>query len=105
MGGRNVQLRVGGQSYRVVTSASDAELERLTLIVEQKLSQLVPPGRPVNPNAMLLAALALAHDLEEERALREGQLARTRGAFRRMLERVDAALGTVEVETEGEGGR
>ena len=29
MAGRTVQLRVGGQTYRVVTSASDEELQRL----------------------------------------------------------------------------
>jgi cell division protein ZapA len=97
-GGRTVQLRVGGQSYRVVTSASDDELERLTLIVEQKLSQVAPPGRPVNPQALLLAALALAHDLEEERARHDDRLTKTRTAFGRMLERVDAALGTLDAE-------
>lgn len=94
-----VQLRVGGQTYRVVTSASDEELRRLAAVVDQKLAAVVPPGRAVTPQAMLLAAMALAHDLEEERArvdeerARSAELAeRTRGAFNRMLERVDAAL-------------
>lgn len=96
MGGRQVQLRIGGQTYRVVTSASDDELHRLTLMVEDKLTQVAGPGRMVNPQALLLAALALAHDLEEERARHNDQIARTRVAFGRMLERVDAALGALE---------
>ncbi|MDC0749780.1 cell division protein ZapA [Polyangium mundeleinium] len=96
MGGRQVQLRISGQTYRVVTSASDDELHRLTLMVEEKLTQVAGPGRMVNPQALLLAALALAHDLEEERARHTDQVARTRIAFGRMLERVDAALGALE---------
>jgi len=96
MGGRQVQLRIGGQTYRVVTSASDDELHRLTAMVEQKLALVAPPGRVVNPNALLLAALALAHDLEAERNQNKAQLAKTRSAFGRMLERVDLALGTLE---------
>jgi cell division protein ZapA len=94
--GRQVQLRIGGQTYRVVTSASDDELHRLAAVVEQKLAQVAPPGRMVNPQALLLAALALAHELEEERARSSERLARTRTAFGRMLERVDAALGNLE---------
>ncbi len=96
MGGRQVQLRIGGQTYRVVTTASDDELHHLAHIVEEKLVQVAGPGRMVNPQALLLAALALAHDLEEERARHTDQLVRTRTAFGRMLERVDAALGTLE---------
>jgi cell division protein ZapA len=93
MAGRTVQLRVGGQTYRVVSSASDEELQRLAAIVDQKLATVSPPGRPVRPEAMLLAAMALAHDLEEERSRSAAQAAQARSAFGRMLERVDAALG------------
>ena len=87
-----VQLRVGGQSYRVVSSAGEDELRRLAAVVDEKLSEVVPPGRTVTPHALLLAALALAHDLEEERARSAAVVERARGAFGRVLERVDAAL-------------
>ena len=93
MAGRTVHLRVGGQTYRVVTSASDEELQRLAAVVDQKLAAVCPPGRTITPQAMLLAAMALANDLEEERARSEALKTRARGAFGRMLERVDAALG------------
>jgi cell division protein ZapA len=92
MPGRTVHLRVGGQTYRVVTSASDEELQRLTAVVDAKIATVVPPGRAVTPQAMLLAAIALAHDLEEERARSESVKTRARGAYGRLLERVDAAL-------------
>ena len=95
--GRTVQLRVGGQTYRVVSSASEQELQRFAAMVDQKLAEIVPGShtqtRVVKPEAILLAAMALAHDLEEERTRSAASAARTRGAFGRMLERVDAALG------------
>lgn len=101
MAGRMVQLRVGGQTYRVVTTASEEELRRLAAVVDEKLAAVVPTGRAVTPQAMLLAAMALAHDVEEERAradqerVRSAAIAeRARGAFGRMLERVDAALAS-----------
>lgn len=92
MGRRTVQLRVGGQTYRVVTSASDEELQRLVAVVDEKLATVVPPGRAVTPQAMLLAAMALAHDLAEERARGTALAGRFREAFGRILERVDAVL-------------
>lgn len=99
MAGRTVSLRVGGQTYRVVTSASEDELQRLAAVVDDKLSAVVPKGRPVTPQAMLLAAISLAHELEEERARSQSLAERARGAFGKMLERVDAALaGPVAAE-------
>lgn len=101
MAGRTVHLRVGGQTYRVTTSSSDEELQRLAAVVDQKLATVVPPGRTVTPQAMLLAAMALAYELEVERGRTATVAARARGAFGRMLQRVDAALDaadTVEPE-------
>ncbi len=93
MAGRTVHLRIGGQTYRVVTSASDEELQRLASVVDQKIAAVVPAGRVVTPQAMLLAAMALAHDLEVEQGRTAAITAKARGAFGRMIERVDAALG------------
>jgi cell division protein ZapA len=92
MSGRTVHLRVGGQTYRVVTSANDEELQRLAAMVDQKISTVVTPGRMVTPQAMLLAAMSLAHDLEVERTRSATLTAKARGAFGRMIARVDAAL-------------
>jgi cell division protein ZapA len=103
-GGRQVQLRIGGHTYRVVTSASDDELARLTAMVEEKLALVAPNTRAANPQALLLAALALAHDLQEERSRNADRLARAKSAFGRVLQRVDAALATEGGEPEGTGG-
>ncbi|MFO0756032.1 MAG: cell division protein ZapA [Byssovorax sp.] len=92
MAGRTVQLRIGGQTYRVVTTASDDELTRLAAVVDKKLATVVPAGRPVTPQAMLLAAMALAHDLEEERAKTQAVARRAHTAFGTILERVDGVL-------------
>jgi cell division protein ZapA len=92
MAARTVHLRVGGQTYRVTTSSSDEELQRLAAVVDQKLATVVPPGRAVTPQAMLLAAMALAYELEKERSHSATVAERARGAFGRMLQRVDAAL-------------
>ncbi|WP_044245804.1 cell division protein ZapA [Chondromyces apiculatus] len=95
MGRRTVQLRLGGTTYRVVTSASDEELQRLAAMVDQKLAAIAGPGRPLSPQSMLLAAMALAHDLEEERARSARLLGRAREAFGRILARVDSTLATL----------
>ncbi len=93
MAGRTVQLRLGGHTYRVVTSASDEEIHRLAAMVNQKLTTVGgPKGRQLSPETMLLAAMSLAHDLEEERARSLRIRDRAREAFGRILARVDAAL-------------
>jgi cell division protein ZapA len=94
--GRTVELRIGGQNYRVVSSAPEADLQRLAQTVAAKLAEVSPRGRPVPPQAMLLAAMALAHDVESERAEREALERRTRDLLRRALVRIDDALEPIE---------
>lgn len=89
---RTVQLKLGGQAYRVVTSASDDELRTLTELVAEKLASVTPKGRAPTPQSMVLAAIALAHDALEERERRESLERRTRDLLRRVLVRVDGAL-------------
>jgi len=96
MAGRTVQVRVGGQNYKVVTSATDDELQRATHIVEHALAEVSPPGRMANPHALLLAALRLAHELEELRSKHATLQEQTRSAFTRLRDRIDATLGTTE---------
>ncbi len=95
-----VALNVGGQSYRIVASVPEPVLRRLAGVVDERIRQLVPPGKPVPPTAILLAAIALANDLEEEREKRQGVEARSRDVLRRLLARIDDALEVPEVEVE-----
>jgi cell division protein ZapA len=102
MAGRTVHVRVGGQSYRVLTSASDDELTHLAELVDQKIAAVVPAGRAVTPQAMLLAAMALAHDLEAERARSDAISKKARGVYTRLFDQVEAAL---EGSGDGPSGR
>ncbi len=95
---RTVQLKVAGQSYRVTSSSDEDELQRLAANVEQKASELTPPGKGLAPQAILLAAMAFAHDAEEEREKRLQLERQTRDLLRRVLFRIDAALDENAVE-------
>lgn len=94
MSGTPVELKIGGQTYRVLASAEEAELKRLAEIVDTRLRTLTTPGRQIAPQTLLLAALALAHDLEEERERRLRVEARAKEMLRSVLERIDGVLET-----------
>jgi cell division protein ZapA len=100
-----VQLRVAGQNHRVVTTASDGELKRFISVIEDKLTEVNPRGRSLHPQSLLLATLALAHDLEEERDRAQRIEVRAKETLSRLVERIDAALddgstdGAADVET------
>ena len=89
---RTVELRIAGQSYRVVSTAAEPDLHRLAETVSAKVAEVSPRGKPTAPQAMLLAAMSLAHELEAERARREAVERRTRDLLRRILVRLDDAL-------------
>lgn len=93
-----VALNVGGQSYRIVASVPEPVLRRLADVVDERIRQLVPAGKPVPPTAILLAAIALANDLEEERDKRLATEARSRDVLRRLLARIDDALEVPEAD-------
>ncbi len=93
---RAVDLRIGGQSYRVVSSSPEGELKRLAASVDAKIAEILPAGRPVPPQALVLAAMALAHDLETERSKRKALERRSRDMLRRVLVRVEDALESGE---------
>jgi len=92
MDGRAVSLRIAGQSYKVVSSASEEELQRLADTVTAKVHELTPHGKSVAPQAVILAAMALAHELEQERARRLQVERRAREMLRRVLGHLDDAI-------------
>jgi cell division protein ZapA len=92
---RTVELRIAGQNYRLVSSAPADELQRLADVVEAKLAEIAPKGK-AQPQALLLAAMALAHEVETERDRRESLERRTRDLMRRMLVRIDDAMEPFE---------
>ena len=92
---RTVELRIAGQNYRLVSSAPAEELQRLAEVVEAKLAEIAPKGK-AQPQALLLAAMALAHEVETERDRRESLERRARDLMRRMLVRIDDAIEPFE---------
>jgi cell division protein ZapA len=95
---RPVDLRIAGQNYRVMSTAPEEELRRLAQMVDAKVAELSPRGRGYGGGqagqAVLLAAIALAHEVEAERSRRESLERRTRELLRRVLGRIDEALET-----------
>ena len=100
MSGTPVELRVGGQTYRVVASSDEDELRRLAEIVDARLRSLTGTGRQVSPQTLLLAALSLAHDLEEERARRMKLETRSREMLGSLITRIDAAISATAERNE-----
>lgn len=96
-----VALNVGGQSYKIVASVPEDVLRQYAAVVDERIRELVPAGKPVPPTAILLAAIALAHDLDEERVQRQSAEARSRDVLRRLLARIDDALETSDDSPEG----
>jgi cell division protein ZapA len=92
-----VALIIGGQTYRVRTAATEQVLRRLAATVEARLrlltgsSQSTPP-----PQALLLVAIALAHDLEHERTLRKTLERETQDVLQILLDRIDGAIGNAD---------
>jgi cell division protein ZapA len=97
---RPVELRVGGQSYRVVASTDEAELQRLADVVDTRLRDLAGPGRALAPQSLLLVAISLAHDLEAERAKTRAAEVRSKEMLTNVLQRIDALLSEEAPATE-----
>src|SRR5580704_14386982 len=89
---RTVDLRIAGQNCRLLSSAPEEDLRRLARMVDAKIAEVVPRGRAMNGQALLLAAIALAHEVEAERGRCESLEQRTRQLLGRVLGRIDEAL-------------
>src|SRR5262245_41692530 len=91
-----VEVNVGGQLYRLVASAGEQTLRRYAGVVNERLRDLTGSDRPNHPQAMLLVAMALAHDLEEERGRNAALREQAETMLRGLLDRVNAALDGVD---------
>lgn len=89
---RAFHVQVAGQRYKVVSSAPEAEVARLAATVDAKVAELAPRGQAAATQSIVLAAIALAHDLEQERAQRRRFESKVRDLLRRIVLRIDRAL-------------
>ena len=92
MAKKAVELNVAGQRCRVVTTASERELHDLVALVEDKIAAVLGKGRPVNTQALLLAAIALANDVKEQRERADAIAGKAKQSLTHLLTRVDTAL-------------
>jgi cell division protein ZapA len=91
-----VEVNVGGQLYRLVASSGEQSVRRYAGVVNERLRDLTGSERPSHPQAILLVAMALAHDLEQEQARNAELRERAEVMLRGLLERVNAALDGVD---------
>jgi cell division protein ZapA len=91
-----VEVNVGGHLYRLVASSGEQTLQRYASVVNERLRDLTGSDRTPHPQAMLLVAMALAHDLEEERSRRLAERSGAEEMFRQLLGRVNEALDGVD---------
>ena len=83
-------LTIGSREYKVKSSATEEELARLAETVNAKLAAV--PGRAGPTQDLVLAALALAHDLEAEQRRALALERKSRDMLRRVLVRLDNVL-------------
>jgi cell division protein ZapA len=99
-----VEVNVGGQLYRLVASTGEQTLQRYAGLVNERLREVTGSDRAPHPQAMLLVAMALAHDLEEERSRRIEAHEQAEEMLRTILDRVNAALDGVDENGESLAG-
>jgi len=88
-----VALTIGGQVYRVRSPAPETELRRLAATVDSRLRTLAGTSpSALAPQALLLVAISLAHDLEHEISLRSQLERNLQDSLQLLLERIDTAL-------------
>jgi cell division protein ZapA len=87
-----VDVQVGNKNYRLVASADRATLLRLAGMVDTKLRSVGSR----HPDALVLTAIALAHDIERLEAENRRHVARSRQMLNTLLARVDDALEYVD---------
>jgi cell division protein ZapA len=92
---QSVDVSVAGHDYRLVTTLDADTLRRMARSIERRLERLAP-GQQLHPQALLLVALSLAHELELEQAKHESLTERSRGMLQELLSRVESALGSVD---------
>ncbi|MCH2107698.1 MAG: cell division protein ZapA [Polyangiaceae bacterium] len=91
-----IEIRIDGKTYRVRSSATEAEVHQLAEEVNRAIDSIKQEGRalaqPSAQKTLLLAALRLAHELREERSRKEEIADKFRSVLTGLLAKVDVAL-------------
>lgn len=98
---RTVNLRIGDQSFTFTTTSDQDEAQRLADLVGAKLAEIAPRGAGfdrTSAQAMALTAMALAYDLEAERARHAGVESRSRALLEKVVAGIDDVLAAERPE-------
>ncbi|HEX2736307.1 MAG TPA: cell division protein ZapA [Polyangiaceae bacterium] len=95
----SVTITIAGHSYRMVSTLEQSTLDRHAKQVEERLARLAP-GQQIHPQALLLVALSLCHELEESKTALQELSAKSKKRIAGMLERVDSALDGLDENAE-----
>lgn len=86
-----VAIKVGGQTFRVRSEATEQDLQRFAATVDRRL-RACSAGSPNPSQALLLVALSLAHELECENARRKQLQLDSEATLQNLLRKVDHLL-------------
>ncbi|MEM7607766.1 MAG: cell division protein ZapA [Myxococcota bacterium] len=97
-----VNVELGGSTYRMVTDAPAEELQRLASEVDRRIHALGAKAlRTLSPaQALAIASLRLAEELDEERAKSAATLEAWRNAATKAQSSIDRALDKVRADAE-----
>ena len=68
---QKIEIKVGGQTYTLLTDETPETVQKLTAEINKKLTALTASGRVSMNQALVLAALELAQEAETQRAAAE----------------------------------
>jgi cell division protein ZapA (FtsZ GTPase activity inhibitor) len=85
------EIQIGGNTYRVQSSADSNELAHLVAVVEARFGEL-PNNQRHESRRLVLVALSLAHDLEQLRREHASLRASVVERLTTLIDRVDTAL-------------
>lgn len=85
-------LHIAGRSIRVTSSAPAPLLEELATTIDDRIGAVAGAGGRPSDQQILLATIALAHELHELRAEHSKTKTQARAALSSLLARVDSAI-------------
>ncbi|APR99240.1 cell division protein ZapA [Pajaroellobacter abortibovis] len=87
-----IEVEVGGQRIRLVSSEDEAFVHRLADTINQKLEELLPSPKQCPPRTFILVAFILAYELEQERAQRSALYSKTHNFLFHILKKIESIM-------------
>ncbi len=95
---RAIQLRVAGQTYKVLSTSDEDELRHLAALVDNRVGALVPKGKRCPGTRSCSLPSPWRTISRRKRSVRQSLERKMRDVLRRVLMRIDHALEVDIVE-------